>query len=353
MQTIGFAGTAKNTGKTTTALEVLSQCSAAGLRCALTSIGFDGENLDHVTGLPKPRYHVPAGTQIATAQKLLAGGSARLSIHAITKIQTILGSVVLAEVDEPGTVVLAGPNRQVDLTAILELFQKTGAEVTLVDGALNRLVPLIGADSLVLSTGAAFDANIATVASHAGALAAMWTAQKFPIDLPALQSIQIWFQDGTTAELPGGSLISEAAQTALLRHLHQPVYRLVIPFACHPRLLMRILDRLAGAQLVLGDALKCIASGSPQDWQPVWQACGALKIAPSYLHTLPLRLMTVNPFYPHYFPGEFRYEPSYVDSAELVAAVRQAVPVVPVMDIRQPPQPNLLDTLHIPHKEEQ
>lgn len=63
--------------------------------------------------------------------------------------------------------------------------------------------------------------------------------------------------------------------------------------------------------------------------------------------------MTVNPFYPHYFPGEFRYEPSYVDSAELVAAVRQAVPVVPVMDIRQPPQPNLLDTLHIPHKEEQ
>jgi hypothetical protein len=46
LKTVGFAGTAKNTGKTTTTLAVLEQVRTARIHTALTSIGYDGENQD-------------------------------------------------------------------------------------------------------------------------------------------------------------------------------------------------------------------------------------------------------------------------------------------------------------------
>lgn len=352
MRIIGFAGTAKNTGKTTTALAVLAQCVSANLATALTSIGFDGENRDHVTGLPKPRYNVGVGALIATAQKLLRVGSAVVEIRETTAIQTIFGPIMVAEVTKPGTVVLAGPNRQSDLAVVAAIFERLGADVTLVDGALNRLVPLIGTDALVLSTGAAFDERIPVIAEHAAALASLWSPPTFAITLPASLNIQILYSDGATAEIPGGSLLSESAQANLLHSLHHPVHRLVIPFACHPRLLGLILERLPGSQLVLGDPLKCIASGDPLNWQKVWQDCSRLGVTPSYLHSVPVRLMTVNPFFPRFIASEHRYEPAYVNSAELVEAVQVGITLFPVMDIRQPPEPNFIRLLDLSPKEQ-
>jgi molybdopterin-guanine dinucleotide biosynthesis protein len=56
MLSLGVLGTAKNTGKTTT-LNALLKCLSEKL-LALTSIGFDGEDLDHITCLPKPNVFV-------------------------------------------------------------------------------------------------------------------------------------------------------------------------------------------------------------------------------------------------------------------------------------------------------
>ncbi|NTU75981.1 MAG: hypothetical protein HGA86_07660, partial [Anaerolineaceae bacterium] len=91
MRIIGFAGTAKNTGKTTAALTLLELARTAGLTPALTSIGFDGESLDHVTGLPKPRYLLHPGDLLATAETCLAHSSARFEVLQETDIHTILG----------------------------------------------------------------------------------------------------------------------------------------------------------------------------------------------------------------------------------------------------------------------
>lgn len=109
MHTIGFAGTAKNTGKTTAALQVLDRAAEAGLCLAVTSIGYDGEQRDHVTGLPKPRYALPAGTLLATAEQTLPV-CGRLEILETSPIRTILGQVVIARMTEPGPAALAGPN---------------------------------------------------------------------------------------------------------------------------------------------------------------------------------------------------------------------------------------------------
>ncbi|MGE5542148.1 MAG: hypothetical protein ACM3WT_03850, partial [Bacillota bacterium] len=73
---VGVAGTAKNTGKTTTLMGAMRECQERGRLVRLTSIGYDGEDVDNVTGLPKPRIYCDRGTMFATASECLKAGSA-------------------------------------------------------------------------------------------------------------------------------------------------------------------------------------------------------------------------------------------------------------------------------------
>ncbi|MBA7549071.1 hypothetical protein ES705_41544 [subsurface metagenome] len=52
---LGILGTAKNTGKTTTTSTLLKIANNRNLSVGITSIGYDGEDVDNITGLPKPR----------------------------------------------------------------------------------------------------------------------------------------------------------------------------------------------------------------------------------------------------------------------------------------------------------
>ena len=60
MRVIGIAGTAKNTGKTTTLVASI-KFFAENQKMFITGIGYDGEDFDNLTGLPKPRVFVPEG----------------------------------------------------------------------------------------------------------------------------------------------------------------------------------------------------------------------------------------------------------------------------------------------------
>ncbi len=151
-------------------LSVVSQFHLQKSKIALTSIGYDGENQDTVTGLLKPRIYLEPGDLVATAEECLKAGSARLLILQITSIMTILGRVVIAQVESPGTVLIAGPNRRRDLDHLIHFFKKMDVDLLVVDGALNRLVPMIACDGLILSTGAAFDPDIDKISRHAAAL---------------------------------------------------------------------------------------------------------------------------------------------------------------------------------------
>jgi len=55
---VGIAGTAKNTGKTTTTSAILDELYNMEIPIGLTSIGYDGEEIDNITRLPKPRLFV-------------------------------------------------------------------------------------------------------------------------------------------------------------------------------------------------------------------------------------------------------------------------------------------------------
>ena len=66
---MAIAGIEKNAGKTTV-LNYLLQNSRKKVE-AITSIGYDGEEIDQVTATDKPRIYVSRGTLVATARDLI------------------------------------------------------------------------------------------------------------------------------------------------------------------------------------------------------------------------------------------------------------------------------------------
>jgi hypothetical protein len=333
MKTFGFAGTAKNTGKTTTALAVLEQSRLSGYKNAITSIGFDGESLDHITGLPKPRYQLIPGELIATARECLEASPVRCKVLVETGIDSVLGVILIAEVLETGLVLLAGPNRESDLRLVLKEFAARGAEFTIIDGALNRIVPLICADGLVLATGAAFNQAAQQIAIHAAAVERIFHLPQTAVKAPD-SAILIQYADGNTCSLPGGSLINASNVPPLLPFLTEPITDLSIPGACQPDLLADLIPHLpARVKFHLGSPLKMIASGNALRWSQVLDSINEGNFPIDVLQTLPLLLITVNPFFPHYLQKTGSYQPGFIDRSSLLKEMRRTVKFTPVFDI--------------------
>jgi hypothetical protein len=78
---LSLIGLSKNVGKTTTTNHLLETLVAERSyrvdELALTSLGLDGEAVDALTGLPKPRYIPQEGLLVATTVDLLREGEAR------------------------------------------------------------------------------------------------------------------------------------------------------------------------------------------------------------------------------------------------------------------------------------
>src|SRR5579859_7299313 len=124
---LSLVGLAKNVGKTTATNALLQALLDERLydasELALTSLGLDGEAVDALTGLPKPRYIPLAGLLVATTGELLRqaeGEGARFERLQQLPGRTALGPVFLARVMQPGKVVIAGPTLLRDLRAALD-----------------------------------------------------------------------------------------------------------------------------------------------------------------------------------------------------------------------------------------
>ncbi len=346
MKTLGFVGTAKNTGKTTAALHMLGLIAGAGYRVALTSIGYDGENTDHITGLPKPRYHAQPGMIVATARKCLLYGTAQYADIIPTSITTILGEIIVARVVEAGEVVLAGPNRRADLRPLLDMLAGFGAGVTLLDGALNRLAAMIEADGMVLSTGAAFDERIEVTTDHAAAMEALFHYPRAALWETA-GGIRYVAASGRICEYPLGSVMDDDALWAVSGWLLPgETGELFIPGVFSPHLFERLTqecsDALAGKTFVFTSPLTLLAAGNPKIWQASLARLTHFGAAVRYLYPIPLYFMTVNPFYPEYFQQTASYTARFVDKARLLRSAQEKITYTPVVDILQPPHPDLL-----------
>lgn len=152
-RTVGIVGLAKNTGKTTT-LNALIQ-TYKHKTIGLTSIGLDGEKIDQMTYLPKPRIEVSASMVVATATQCLRDCSLAYTLLEETPFQTALGPIVLVKIEESGHLVIAGPTTNQAMNHVINRL-KTYTDHVFIDGAFNRLTfaSIESIDAIILATGA-------------------------------------------------------------------------------------------------------------------------------------------------------------------------------------------------------
>jgi len=343
---IGIAGTVKNSGKTTTTAVLAEELAAKSLPLALTSIGYDGERADNVTRLPKPRLTVLSGQWVATAERCLAVSTARLKVAERSEVFTPLGRVVYARVTEPGLVVLAGPNKTGELREILRGLARLGAQVCLVDGALNRLVPMAETRGIILATGAARFREPARLALEVRVFEELLN---LPLGLSGdnFQGISI---QGTKEQSWAGrtSILQAVFWQEVAANLTAGTTHLVVPGIIAPTLLPQVSEELLarGITLVLEHPLKLLATGDPIQLSRDLRQLTRAHLLQVQRRT-PLLAVTVNPFYPRYRFDLDVYESAYLNAAELRQVVGQSLKV-PVVDVKQEsPAPLVREVLNL------
>jgi len=289
--------------------------------------------------LPKPLYYLKPGDIIATASDCLKPvPPAAYRLLTDTGIQTILGPIQIVEILQSGTCALAGPNRRTDLERVLSLLAGYHVDVTLVDGALNRIVPMICADGIVISTGASYNSEIPATAQHIGSIAGLFTHAQIPGG-EKHKHIHLRLADGENIAVHTTSLITPETLGKIRAYTGRGIERLSIPGACYPQLLAELLnshpERAPFRELVLGNPLFLIASADPLAWRETLQKFEAGGVKIGYIETLPLLFITVSPFYPRFIQSTHSYEPAYVDAQAILKQIRREIPAVTVIDIQK------------------
>ncbi len=365
---LALVGLAKNTGKTETLTSILRELQERGRRVGVTSVGRDGEERDVIDiRIEKPRVELCAGSLVATTDALLRAGAIPHELVLETGVRTPLGRVLIARLHAQGTIEVAGPSAAADVREVCDAMLAHGAEQVLIDGAIDRRAassPAVS-DGLVMSTGAALHEEIELLVARTRDAVDL-------VRLPELRdrSRETRASDRSRETLASGShppfdqhprfgqhvreiaaantasmligpdeepltlhprfvLTSTASDIAqLLRARPRASHLLVRGALCEPFLAELLLARdlgpvggLESPRLVVADATKVFLT----DHSCEWYRRQGLTI--EVLAGIDLRAITVNPVAPHSHS---------FDSPRLRAMLEEAVPDVPILDVRDP-----------------
>ena len=253
-----------------------------------------------------------------------------------------------------GTVVLAGPNTAADLVPVLDRLADYGAQLALVDGAINRIMPMSATDGLILATGAARNPDIARLAEETRAIARLFTLPECEAPIATPDGITLVSDGAIRATLPASSILTVPAAQSLAESTRRLVSNgasLIIPGQASAAAIETLATALPGVNIVVTDPLKLLLAGEPAQTLGALEAIAGNGGRAAVLHTLPLLAITVNPFYPRFRHQRGDYEPAYVDADKLWSAIHNAVEV-PVVDVMRHGAANLLQwaTHHCAHR---
>lgn len=354
---LGIAGTAKNTGKTTTTAAIMQELRERSIPFFLTSIGYDGENLDNITGLPKPKLRVEAGDLVATAEKCLEATTAGYKVLTPTNIRTPLGKISLVRITKPGLAVTAGPNKSLEVRALAELFHQTGPGVQIFDGALNRIAPMVETDGFVLATGAARTPDIPRLAEETELI---WRLASLPTVPKAARLLArppavITLLDkelNPVISWPQSSLLGENEAAELVSRLSAgPVPAdsyLYIPGIISEAALLLLGDAFAKHRwpvfVTFADPVKLLVASNPVVYytllDKIMEAGGYVGV----LKRVPLLSVTLNPFFPEYRFDSKTYQPAFVDFMRLQLLVQKNIQA-PVYNVVKQGAKGLVDNI--------
>jgi hypothetical protein len=299
---------------------LLEQAARRGLSLGLTGIGYDGEERDTVTLLPKPRIRIPAGVLVTTSESCLQTTDARWTGFRRTGFRTALGEVVVVRVTAPGLLVVAGPNKTHELEQVRRMLADERLELLMVDGSLNRIAPMAVVDRLVFSTGAARSTDVAAVAGEMRAIESLFmipwverAREGEPEQWPVITAGTPPAEALAVARMAGGAIRWRGLVSL-------DVLSDIVP----------VLGRRQGTVLI-DDPLKLLLAG---DIRRVAGAVGAAWQAGcrvTCLRAPRLAAVTSNPFYPAY-DGTV-YSGGSVDAESLQTALQTSLqtPVIDVM----------------------
>jgi hypothetical protein len=336
---LALVGLAKNTGKTETLAAMLRELQERGRRVGVTSVGRDGEERDVIDiRIEKPRVELCAGSLVATTDALLRAGAIPHELVLETGVRTPLGRVLIARLHAQGTIEVAGPSAAADVREVCDAMLAYGAEQVLIDGAIDRRAassPAVS-DGLVMSTGAALHEEIEEVVARTRD-----AVELVRLPEPGEARVREIAASGAGSALIGGPgeepltlhprfvLTSTAADIAqLLRARPGASHLLVRGALCEPFLVELLSAKAMGAaggseplRLVVADPTKVFLTDHGCEW---YRRQG---LAIEVLAPIDLRAITVNPVAPHSHS---------FDSPRLRAMLEEAVPDVPILDVRDP-----------------
>lgn len=334
--TVGIAGTAKNTGKTTATRALLDHYQNRGINLGITSIGYDGERLDNITGLPKPRIFLKKGDFAAVSEHCLSPSSAGVKVLERMDISTPLGKIICGRVMREGLLVVAGPNQSRHLRVILRWMCRQEAGLVMVDGALNRIAPMVETDGFILSTGASRTIDIDRLALETHSIGVICNRPELmEVPGPALarEKTVLWNQKGEIlAELSPclfdpetflsvSGLFSEAAGLYCPGVISSQCLQALAGFPFAP-----------GGRYLFEDPVKLLLSGDVVTAHRFIEQVAHRGSQVGYRRALPLLAVTVNPFYPCCRYGTHDYQPAYIDRKRLLSGIKASVDV-PVFDV--------------------
>ncbi len=310
-QTIGIIGLAKNTGKTTTLNYLIELYKHEPL--GLTSIGLDGEAIDQVNYLPKPRIDCYSGMILATAKECLDESTIDYEILEETNALTALGKVLIVRVISNGRVMLAGPTTNLEMNEILHRMKNYVSRI-FVDGALSRMTfsALEGLDGIVLASGASFHQEMNETLSKT----------KHVIDLFMYPKTKIDINPNASYILSSGDekIISDKKSYASLRlafeSMRESLKWLYVRGAITDKFLDMLIDlRLSSFTLIVEDPTKLLYH------YRLASVIEKLKIQIEVLKTCKLFMITINPFRPvgrSYDPDVFLKEVKKLTSIPII-----------------------------------
>ena len=311
---LALVGLAKNTGKTVALTTLLRELDEQGRCVGVTSVGRDGEARDVIDRrIEKPSIVLAKGSLVATTDALLRASGLKHELLEQTGIRTPLGQVLIARLQAPGPIEVAGPSAAADVRAVSDAMLTYGAEQVLIDGAVDRRAassPEVS-DGLIVSTGAVLSEDIEEVIART----------KDAIDLVRLTELPAT-QDTPLTLPPHFALTADEAPVAELLDAHPHAEELLATGAV-PELFLEILARAARRRsrklaVIASDPTRVFLSRHGPDWYRR-HGC-ALHVE----HRIALLTITVNPV----APQSHRF-----DSKQLQTRLRSAIGDVSVLDV--------------------
>ena len=327
-KTLSIVGMAKNAGKTTAMNFLIEEAMDEGIRLGITSIGRDGESQDLVTGTEKPKIYLDQDTIVTVPTQLYELADAGLEILKKTRYSTPMGDLLICRVADSGYVQIAGPPAAMGTKRVCEEMMQYGCELILIDGAIDRksIASPETSDAIILSTGAVLSRSMRKVVDETAHIVNLYSIPEMEeCEARTLieennfdDKIMLISRDGKVNKL---DLATGLGSSRFIDdEIDDDTEYVYIPGAFTNSVIADInLKKLKRVKFILKNPTKIFLSA--MDWG-LWRKKG---FRVNVLKNIEIAAITVNPWAPSGYT---------FDSDALVAAMHEALPELPIIDVR-------------------